>query len=184
MFQDLKPLLDSLLEAFVEAGFDKSHELLAAHQAALEGLAAMGRHSVVDAVAHWLPAQVLPPARSLADALLAWWRRPEAQPEAALEVAQAAAARSCAYLRCANLGGEGGPAAVCAMHARLHMGRRCCVASCSLCGSLPTLQRLPSGVVLRHCLLPRRLAGGAPPRVQGAGRGAGGREGAAAAGGG
>ncbi|PRW60171.1 hypothetical protein C2E21_1998 [Chlorella sorokiniana] len=32
-------------------------------------------------------------------------------PAAALEVAQATAARSCAYLRCANLGGEGGPAA-------------------------------------------------------------------------
>ncbi|PRW59997.1 Zinc finger MYND domain-containing 19 Q7TSV3 [Chlorella sorokiniana] len=44
-------------------------------------------------------------------ALLAWWRRPEAQAAAALELAQAAAARSCAYLRCANLGGEGGPAA-------------------------------------------------------------------------
>ncbi|KAI7839143.1 hypothetical protein COHA_007146 [Chlorella ohadii] len=53
----------------------------------------------------------LPPARRLAAALLAWWRRPEAQPAAALELAQAAAARSCAYLRCANLGGEGGPAA-------------------------------------------------------------------------
>ena len=53
----------------------------------------------------------LPPARGLAAALLAWWRRPEAQPAAALEVAQAAAARSCAYLRCANLRGEGGPAA-------------------------------------------------------------------------
>ncbi len=52
-----------------------------------------------------------PPARRLAAALLAWWRRPKAQPAAALELAQAAAARSCAYLRCANLGGEGGPAA-------------------------------------------------------------------------
>ncbi|KAI7845896.1 hypothetical protein COHA_000629 [Chlorella ohadii] len=47
----------------------------------------------------------------LAAALLDWWRRPEAQQAAALEVAQAAARRSCAYLRCGNLGGEGGPAA-------------------------------------------------------------------------
>ena len=47
----------------------------------------------------------------LGHALLAWWNRPEAQPEQQLELAQAAAARSCAYLRCGNLGGEGGPAA-------------------------------------------------------------------------
>ncbi len=57
-------------------------------------------------------AALLPqPAQRLAAALLAWWRRPEAPPAAALELAQAAAARSCAYLRCANLGGEGGPGA-------------------------------------------------------------------------
>ncbi|KAI3433914.1 hypothetical protein D9Q98_003716 [Chlorella vulgaris] len=35
----------------------------------------------------------------------------EPQPGDALELAQAAAIRSCAYLRCANLAGEGGPAA-------------------------------------------------------------------------
>ncbi|KAI3433718.1 hypothetical protein D9Q98_003526 [Chlorella vulgaris] len=35
----------------------------------------------------------------------------EAQPGDELELAQAATARSCAYLRCANLAGEGGPAA-------------------------------------------------------------------------
>ena len=110
VFQGVKPLLDSLLEAFMEAGMDKTPELLAAHEAALEGLAAMGR-SVTDAVAHCLPAQVLPPARRLAAALLDWWRRPEAQAAAALELAQAAAVPTCAYLRCANLGGEGGPAA-------------------------------------------------------------------------
>ena len=54
---------------------------------------------------------VLPRLVKLAQLLLAWWRRPEAQPAAALEAAQAAAARSCAYLRCANLGCKGGPAA-------------------------------------------------------------------------
>jgi hypothetical protein len=35
----------------------------------------------------------------------------EPQPGDGLELAQAAATRSCAYLRCANLAGEGGPAA-------------------------------------------------------------------------
>ena len=53
----------------------------------------------------------VPAAKGLAAALLEWWRRPAAQQVAALELAQAAAYRSCAYLRCANLGGEGGPAA-------------------------------------------------------------------------
>ena len=55
--------------------------------------------------------KVLRPACQLADALLDWWRRPEAQQEQQLEAAQAAAARSCAYLRCSNLAGGGGPAA-------------------------------------------------------------------------
>ncbi len=58
-----------------------------------------------------LQRRVLPPARQLAAALLDWWRRPSAQQEQQLEAAQAAAARSCAYLGCSNLGGSGGPAA-------------------------------------------------------------------------
>lgn len=53
----------------------------------------------------------LPLLRSLAAALLEHWRRSEAAEAGQLEVAQAAAARSCAYLGCANLGFEGGPAA-------------------------------------------------------------------------
>ena len=45
------------------------------------------------------------------------------------------------------------------------------------CASPCTAQRLPLGVVLRHRLLARRLAGGrAPARVQGAGRGTAGGE--------
>ncbi len=36
---------------------------------------------------------------------------PAVEAERQLALAQAAAGRSCAYLRCANLGGEGGPAA-------------------------------------------------------------------------
>ena len=58
-----------------------------------------------------LESRYLPPATRLAAALLQHWRRPEQQQEDALALAQAAAARSCAYLRCANVGGEGGPAA-------------------------------------------------------------------------
>ncbi|KAL4859676.1 hypothetical protein ACK3TF_000754 [Chlorella vulgaris] len=49
-------------------------------------------------------------AADLADQLAALPRR-EPQAGDALELAQAAATRSCAYLRCANLAGEGGPAA-------------------------------------------------------------------------
>ena len=52
----------------------------------------------------------LKPARQLAAALLAHWEQ-SAPAEENVELAQAATARSCAYLRCTNLGLEGGPAA-------------------------------------------------------------------------
>ena len=58
-----------------------------------------------------LQQHLLPPARQLAAALLDWWRRPSAQEEQQLQAARAAAARSCAHLGCANLSGNGGPAA-------------------------------------------------------------------------
>ena len=51
------------------------------------------------------------PASQLAAALLEHWGQPEQQQQDALQLAQAGATRSCAYLRCANVGGEGGPAA-------------------------------------------------------------------------
>ena len=54
--------------------------------------------------------QALPPARRLADTLLEGWLHTSAGQEQQLEAAQAAAARSCAFLRCANLGGGDGPA--------------------------------------------------------------------------
>ncbi|KAI7844408.1 hypothetical protein COHA_002002 [Chlorella ohadii] len=56
----------------------------------------------------------LPAATRLADLLHQWWQpamQPERHKAAQLVLAQAAATRSCAYLRCANLGGKGGPAA-------------------------------------------------------------------------
>ena len=46
-----------------------------------------------------------------ANLLQQWRRRPEFAAEDAQVLARAAAARSCAYLRCANLAAEGGPAA-------------------------------------------------------------------------
>ncbi|PRW20905.1 hypothetical protein C2E21_8584 [Chlorella sorokiniana] len=56
----------------------------------------------------------LPAAAKLAD-LLHEWLQPAMQPErhkaARLQLAQAAATRSCAYLHCTNVGGEGGSAA-------------------------------------------------------------------------
>ena len=55
----------------------------------------------------------LPAAAKLADVLHECFQpamQPEWHVDAQLALAQAAATRSCAYLRCANLGGEGGPA--------------------------------------------------------------------------
>ena len=51
-------------------------------------------------------------AQPAAAIVLRFWRQPELQAAMQLQVAQAAAARSCANLRCANLGScTGGPAA-------------------------------------------------------------------------
>ena len=55
--------------------------------------------------------RVVPAARQLGAALLEWWALPKQAGPLRLEAAQAAAARSCAYLRCANLAADGGPAA-------------------------------------------------------------------------
>ena len=83
-------------------------------------LAARGSH---------LRQQVLPLATRLAPVLQDWWSSREQRKEAALRLAQAAARRSCAYLRCANLGGEGGPAAkqgVGSSRCRCELGRTFC----------------------------------------------------------
>ena len=58
-----------------------------------------------------LQSKLLPPAHRLADALLHVWQQPEQAGVATRALARAAATRSCAVLRCANLAGEGGPAA-------------------------------------------------------------------------
>lgn len=54
---------------------------------------------------------LLPAATRMAEALQALWANPREQQAALLQLAKAAAVRSCAYLRCANLELEGGPAA-------------------------------------------------------------------------
>ncbi|PRW33756.1 hypothetical protein C2E21_7361 [Chlorella sorokiniana] len=56
-------------------------------------------------------AEVQPVAAELAAALQQYWQLPVQRAAAELDLATAASARSCAYLRCANLGAEGGPAA-------------------------------------------------------------------------
>ena len=55
--------------------------------------------------------RVLRAAAQLADLLLQCWALPAQAAEMRLELAQAAATRSCAYLGCSNLGLKGGPAA-------------------------------------------------------------------------
>ena len=55
--------------------------------------------------------QLLQPAAELAALMQQHLALPAVEEERTLVVARAAAARSCAYLRCANVAGEGGPAA-------------------------------------------------------------------------
>jgi len=50
-------------------------------------------------------------AARLATALLRYWALPDVVAAAAAEMAMAATARSCAYLRCSNVELQGGPAA-------------------------------------------------------------------------
>jgi hypothetical protein len=63
------------------------------------------------AAAKLLRKEAQPAAGQLASALLVLWTGPEHRKQAALELAQASAARSCAYLSCSNVCAEGGPAA-------------------------------------------------------------------------
>ena len=72
---------------------------------------------------------VVQPAADLARLLQQYWQLPEQQAAARLELAQAAATRSCAYLVCANLGGSGGPAA-----GEGEGSKKCRVCRVSYCG--------------------------------------------------
>jgi hypothetical protein len=76
------------------------------------GVSAGGQASVsAAAAAKMLREEAQPAAGQLASALLVLWTGPEQRKQAALELAQASAARSCAYLSCSNVCAEGGPAA-------------------------------------------------------------------------
>ena len=55
--------------------------------------------------------KLLLPAAHLAALMQQYYALPAVEAERELALAQAAAGRSCAYLRCANLGCEGGPVA-------------------------------------------------------------------------
>ena len=106
--------LSQLAATAVAAGADPSAEL---GQAFLAFAAA--RHALEERQHRLTPLDLLDaiqrsslaPARRLAAALWAWHQQPEQQAEHRLALARAAAGRACAYLRCANLAGEGGPAA-------------------------------------------------------------------------
>ncbi len=76
-------------------------------QGLLGGLLAGGQPA--DQVPDWR--SLLPPAADLAALMQQYYALPAVEAERRLQLAQAAAGRSCAYLRCANLGGEGGAAA-------------------------------------------------------------------------
>lgn len=60
---------------------------------------------------HRMPPQLLQQAAHAAALMQQYHALPGVAAERQLALAQAAAGRSCAYLRCAHLGGEGGPAA-------------------------------------------------------------------------
>jgi len=107
----VKDAVDSLKEA--ASGGDPSFSLTQL-QSVLQDVRTLERGT--GNRSHWsrvlarVPHAVAAP-RSVAPLLLDHWCCPVAQEVAQLEMAKAAARRSCAYLRCANLGGEGGPAA-------------------------------------------------------------------------
>jgi len=96
-----------VLDTAGQAGCDRSEldGVIAALHQAVE-TAQQGR---VPQALRQLASEVLPQAAQ--PAALAVQHLTPAPEAAQLELAQAAATRSCAYLCCANLGGEGGPAA-------------------------------------------------------------------------
>ena len=55
--------------------------------------------------------QLVQPAADLAGLMRQWLQLPATAQQEQLAMSRAAAARSCAYLRCANVAGQGGPAA-------------------------------------------------------------------------
>ena len=147
--------------------------------------------------------QLLQPACELAGLFQQWLQLRGTVVQELLVASQAVTAtRSCAYLRCANVAGQGVGTAKCRWgqrelavrafqealrNAPAAMLLPCCNGSQPIPSQTPCThsQGLPRGAVLRHRLLPRRVAGGAQARVQGArGAAAGGQGGAGGGGGG
>ncbi len=89
-------------------------------------------------------------AEQVAALLLQAWSSPEQQAARQLELAQAAATRSCAYLRCANVGCEGGPFA-----GQGADSKRC------RCGAAALFDC--ARVVVLHCTAMQWEAHGTPP---------------------
>ena len=101
----------------------------------------------------------LPGASRLAEALQAFWQQPEQQAADELELAQAAATRSCANLRCANLGLTGGAAA------RQGADSKRCSACLAVCYCCAACQR--ADWKAGHKRMCRELAAAAAPPSQG-----------------
>ena len=106
-----------ILQALAQAGFVCRVALGSVREAAGEGpAAALARQLEEDLrglVEHGFRGRTaaLQPAAAVAAAVQQFWATPERLAATRLEAAQAAAVRSCAYLRCANLPGFSGGAA-------------------------------------------------------------------------
>ena len=121
----------------------------------------------------FLRGQLMQPAAELAALMRQYYALPAVAAERQLALAKAAAGRSCAYLRCANLSGEGGPAAgqgVGSMRCRwVRRVRRQMVGTgsraqiCSLEALLLLLLLLPLLHRMRHPLHPPPHGNSPPP---------------------
>jgi hypothetical protein len=83
----------------------------AAQQQLSDALDKVRRQRICDQVLSVLRREAGPPAQQLADALVEWHQQPQQRLSMQLELQRAAAARSCAYLHCAQVTQEGGAAA-------------------------------------------------------------------------
>ncbi|PRW60525.1 glycosyltransferase sugar-binding region containing DXD motif family [Chlorella sorokiniana] len=111
-----------------------------------------------------MAANALQPAADLAALMRQYYALSAVAAERQLAVAQATAGRSCAYLRCANRGGEGGPAAGRAWAACAAAAAALCVFVIMLVVMLTCLLGLGLGVLLGSVLLHNQWLPGAHPR--------------------
>ena len=136
---DVVHILEGLTSANGVPGavLEQSHCAAAASAISSCIRAATQRNAPESAAVRQLQA-ALPHATRLAAALRQWWSSAEQRQESALMLAQVAAGRSCAFLRCANLAGAGGPAmkqGVGSRPCRCEMGVDCAQDSAGLISS-------------------------------------------------